>query len=230
LGRERNGSSLNSTNTSLFLNGDEVAGSQLEISRTYFIAADEISIDPPGALELHRHAPGLWILSTGGWMGSCTLSVHGQEADLAVRDWKLDEGEWGAILDDLSEAVAGLPLAPFTTGSALEFDSRPGTRFVRYLLLRSMTVEIREALGRIHFRPNEVTSTVTEYVNPALAAMANPASVVEVLSSGHLERFDGRGPILVPTQVDGKRLVSGRVTIRPKTGSSAMPWNQCSRY
>jgi predicted component of viral defense system (DUF524 family) len=195
LGRERNGSGLNSTNTSLFLNGHEVAGSKLETWRTYFIAVDEISVDPPGAWELYRQAPGLWTLSTGGWMGSGTLAVDGKEVVFTVRDWKLDEGEWGAILDDLSEAVAGLPLTPFTTGSALEFDTRPGTRFVQYLLLRSMIAEVREALGRIHFRPNEVTSRVMEHVDPAMAATADPASVVEALSSGHLERFDGRGPI-----------------------------------
>jgi hypothetical protein len=48
---------LNSTNTSLFLNGDEVAGSHLETWRTYFIAADEIFVDLPGAGGFTVRAP-----------------------------------------------------------------------------------------------------------------------------------------------------------------------------
>ncbi|RIH86875.1 DUF2357 domain-containing protein [Calidithermus roseus] len=180
----------------LYLAGREVDPQALTTWRSYHLRAEEVRLEPPQALTVAPLVPGLWSLSTGGWMGEARLWRDGEPLSLRIQDEKLDPAAWERLLQDLSRAVSGLPLAELASGASLTPEPTPGTRYVQYLLLRGLGDRVLEALEAIHARPHEALAREARWVEPGQATRASPEALLRVAAAGELVPAAGpRSPV-----------------------------------
>jgi len=174
------------------LDGTSVDPAPIGNWRTHVLLATNPVLSPPDAVRVQSIDASRHLLHVGGWMGALRVTTPEGAWTVRITDPKLDDATWSRLLNDLSQAVAALPLAELVDGAGVERTNDHPTPFVQRLVLRAYASQVIRALDAIAHRPHETLEVTDVWTTPDRATVATPGAVAAVMQRG---AFVTTGPV-----------------------------------